>query len=344
MLPAAGSRSAAAHESRIFFSTSPTSPGEVTLEENPTIQIAEGATYSLYLWWAPAGTDSPIGVGHDIVLSSAILTRDTDPEVSDDYLIENPSVVGTPRWDGVNAGTFGGTLLVDDANGFALSGSSLGSAGTDDPTFDAASGAYRFSKLSFTATTTGTTELRIGVGTAGIFIENHAADAGINFGWGDAAVAGNDKGATSTLADATIEVVALDPTKPNQNPLDPLDVDGNLVVEPLDALVVINELNTNGPHLLTIDPTEMDGPAFYYDVVGDEDVSPQDALVVINFLNDELLNEEGLAVSNALFSTQPAMFAVVAVPEPGGCCLVLTGAGAIAVGFARRLLATKRRS
>ena len=66
-----------------------------------------------------------------------------------------------------------------------------------------------------------------------------------------------------------------------QNAIDPLDVDGNRYITPLDALLIINELNGVGPRLLT-------GSApvgRYLDVNGDDWVTPMDALVVINRLN-----------------------------------------------------------
>ncbi|MBM4090314.1 MAG: tandem-95 repeat protein, partial [Planctomycetes bacterium] len=79
-------------------------------------------------------------------------------------------------------------------------------------------------------------------------------------------------------ADVTVRVV------PSwQNLRNPLDVNGDMRIEPLDALLVINDLNTNGPGRLIDPPT---GPPFL-DVNGDGFVSPIDALLIINYLNRE---------------------------------------------------------
>jgi hypothetical protein len=67
------------------------------------------------------------------------------------------------------------------------------------------------------------------------------------------------------------------------NPLEPLDTDGDGRVTPVDALVIINELNRRqGSFELTEDrPPE----AYYFDVNDDGWVTPIDALRVINELN-----------------------------------------------------------
>jgi uncharacterized delta-60 repeat protein len=70
------------------------------------------------------------------------------------------------------------------------------------------------------------------------------------------------------------------------NPRSPWDVTGDELqtVTPLDALVVINELNARGPHLLTPLTRHIQARAFY-DVNQDSFVSSLDALMVINYLN-----------------------------------------------------------
>ncbi len=70
-----------------------------------------------------------------------------------------------------------------------------------------------------------------------------------------------------------------------QNPSAPLNVDGDPDGEivPLDALLIINTLNLDGPRLLTGGPGG-DRP-YYYDVNGDGWVTALDALMVINWLN-----------------------------------------------------------
>ncbi|XZE51904.1 dockerin type I domain-containing protein [Planctomycetaceae bacterium SH139] len=63
------------------------------------------------------------------------------------------------------------------------------------------------------------------------------------------------------------------------NPLNPQDVNGDLIVSPLDALIVINYLNRNGSVSY---PNNFSG---YLDVNGDRTVTAIDALRVINWLN-----------------------------------------------------------
>ncbi len=75
---------------------------------------------------------------------------------------------------------------------------------------------------------------------------------------------------------------------PWQNPgpeaSDRFDVDDKGGVVPLDALILINELNTNGSRDLPIPPDREIPP--YLDVNDDLRITPLDALQVINFLND----------------------------------------------------------
>ena len=69
-----------------------------------------------------------------------------------------------------------------------------------------------------------------------------------------------------------------------QNPRDPLDVSGEGTIAPLDALLVINELNRAGARML--DPPQAGTePPPYLDVNGDGMIAPIDALLVINALN-----------------------------------------------------------
>jgi hypothetical protein len=99
------------------------------------------------------------------------------------------------------------------------------------------------------------------------------------------------------VADANVEVdivsgvrgVYLDfadkPTSAWTNPRDRLDVSDNAVVDPLDALQVINHLNATGPGQLSPDDLPDGVPPPLLDVDGDGNVLPQDVLFVINFLN-----------------------------------------------------------
>jgi hypothetical protein len=67
-----------------------------------------------------------------------------------------------------------------------------------------------------------------------------------------------------------------------QNLADPLDVDSDGQVSPLDALLVINQLNAGGSRPLDVSLA----PPPFLDVSGDNYLSPLDALMVINALNE----------------------------------------------------------
>ncbi len=70
-----------------------------------------------------------------------------------------------------------------------------------------------------------------------------------------------------------------------QNPLFNLDVNDDVYVSPIDALLIINSLNSLGARELT-EPFDNDSPtAAYWDVNGDGFVAPSDALALINNLN-----------------------------------------------------------
>jgi len=84
---------------------------------------------------------------------------------------------------------------------------------------------------------------------------------------------------------------------------------------PLDALIVVNDLNANGSRLLAF-PSEGDEPPPYLDVNGDGSITPIDALRIINKLNDAELEGESLMgvamssvqVENAIGSVEGESF------------------------------------
>ena len=71
-------------------------------------------------------------------------------------------------------------------------------------------------------------------------------------------------------------------------------------MSPLDALLIINELNNSGSRLLS-PPAEDLAPPPFIDVNGDNFVAPLDALLVINHLN----NPPAVAAVQAIFATEP---------------------------------------
>ena len=62
------------------------------------------------------------------------------------------------------------------------------------------------------------------------------------------------------------------------------DVNADGLVTPLDALLVIIEINALGPHGLTVLPGGT-APPLFLDVSGDDFLGSLDALLVINYLN-----------------------------------------------------------
>ena len=218
--------SGTAEASRLFFSTSATSPTvEFAAETNPVINANPGDSITVYIWYQRYGNtngnntngqgDVLDGLGLDLISSSPIVSRTG-------YTIDNPEdtvVTGEFRWastgDGAAPNT---TLLIDDSNAVTTGGSFFGK--TFDPGRDplasaipktaprSNAGVARYGTLTLQALSAGSTQLRFRVGNDGISYTNasNPTDA-TNFGWGDAAILGSQKGIASSLADLTINVV-----------------------------------------------------------------------------------------------------------------------------------------
>ncbi|HUG70789.1 MAG TPA: S8 family serine peptidase [Pirellulaceae bacterium] len=92
--------------------------------------------------------------------------------------------------------------------------------------------------------------------------------------------------------------VSVPPAPRWRNPILPLDVINNGRVSPLDALVVINHLNTHGVGPI---PDPMPGQSIwhYLDTSGDDVITPMDALLVINYLNRPDASELTVAAAEA---------------------------------------------
>jgi hypothetical protein len=88
-----------------------------------------------------------------------------------------------------------------------------------------------------------------------------------------------DNATTSEVFD--VEVTSLFPW---HNTANPLDINDDGATSPIDALVVINELNSNGSYLLPNPRSGTDAP--YYDVNRDGQLTPGDPLQIINHLNE----------------------------------------------------------
>jgi hypothetical protein len=124
----------------------------------------------------------------------------------------------------------------------------------------------------------------------------------------------DDGNGGSSVATATI---SLSPRIPSawQNPLDALDVNNDGFITPLDALVVINELNFNGSRPLPTPPVPPFTPPPFLDVNGDGDVSPVDVLIVINSINENgstVAQAEGEGPAGELLNSTAS---VIAQPE-----------------------------
>ena len=95
----------------------------------------------------------------------------------------------------------------------------------------------------------------------------------------------DEQGLSSTVATVSIMVLDFSRPRPFQNSGQPMDVNGDGTTSAIDALLVINELNTRNARTL---PTTISGTENMFglvDVNGNGSVEPMDALLVINTLN-----------------------------------------------------------
>ncbi len=104
------------------------------------------------------------------------------------------------------------------------------------------------------------------------------------------------------LPDQTVFATTLDDGYRGwRNPRNPLDVDGDGVVKPLDALILINWMNLHQPETTLPDPPEHAPP--FLDVNGDNACTASDVLWVINNINGRAAGAgEG---ESSLFTTLP---------------------------------------
>jgi hypothetical protein len=111
------------------------------------------------------------------------------------------------------------------------------------------------------------------------------------------------------LVSETLEIQVITST-PWQNAILSEDVNANGEVTALDALTVINRLNSGEPDELTTpnDPNELIGR--FYDVSGDGRVSALDALKVINYLNRETSEGEPVATFSNVPTVQSTQLSI----------------------------------
>ena len=102
---------------------------------------------------------------------------------------------------------------------------------------------------------------------------------------------------------------------PFHNTLIGTDVNGDFAITPLDALVVINKLNTEGSGSLSNKAAPTDRSELI-DVDGDNSLSPLDALMVINSLNNGEGTGELVEVRYKFFSVNADGTAGTELPDP----------------------------
>lgn len=108
------------------------------------------------------------------------------------------------------------------------------------------------------------------------------------------------------VEDYRLEIIA----NPWQNPNNNLDVSGDGVVSPLDALLIVNRLTIDPVNGSQLGPTRP-GNAPFFDVDGDGIVTNLDTITIINYLNSRGTQGEPAGESSAMASSS-----AVAASEP----------------------------
>ncbi|MFL2869380.1 MAG: Ig-like domain-containing protein [Pirellulaceae bacterium] len=93
----------------------------------------------------------------------------------------------------------------------------------------------------------------------------------------------DDDGDWSNVATVSIDVI--DDPYPWQNKANPLDVNWDGEVSPIDALLIITYMNDHPGNPTLPTPTPGNSPPPFLDPNGDNSVDPIDALMIINYLN-----------------------------------------------------------
>ena len=122
-----------------------------------------------------------------------------------------------------------------------------------------------------------------------------------------------------------VDLIDSSDLRPWSNPLNQFDANGNGTLEPHDVLVLIDDLNRNGPHFLSTPPVGT--PSVYVDVNRDALFSPADILSVIDAVNRA--SQQSLAGGNlsggVLSYFEDSELATV--PEPSGFAITSIGFG-----------------
>jgi len=116
---------------------------------------------------------------------------------------------------------------------------------------------------------------------------------------------------------ATVEIEMVPDLFPWQNSIVAEDVNADGVVSPIDALLIIFFLNTQGSMVLPVPPTAALSPPPFLDASGDNFVSPKDALQVIHYLNGES-EGEGEGEGEYVAAVSPTQMALASAAEGEG--------------------------
>ncbi len=115
-------------------------------------------------------------------------------------------------------------------------------------------------------------------------------------------------GTPSNVATVTVQIL----NSKWQNPSGFLDVNADGTVSPIDALILINYINSGAETDLRLTDIE---PAPYLDPNGDEIVTPSDVLMVINFLNANSAGGEGEASTDYAMMVTPEQVIATVGPQ-----------------------------
>ena len=88
----------------------------------------------------------------------------------------------------------------------------------------------------------------------------------------------------ATMREMLLDAAQGDVTATWTNPTEPLDVNNDTFISPLDALLILNDLNSVGARELG-SPGSGQTPPPFVDTNGDGFISPIDALSILNYLN-----------------------------------------------------------
>jgi len=102
---------------------------------------------------------------------------------------------------------------------------------------------------------------------------------------------GTENGGSDTSAAQTFTIEVIKP-HPLYNTARPLDATDDGEISPLDALLIINYLNSTRPDRALALPL-----AYYFDTNRDGQIAPLDALLIINYLNATAGSSEGEATA-----------------------------------------------